>query len=125
MHYFKCNSAQHFAHDCTGSRNNINTVIESDQAHFTLFNVNTCYQNIINDSNGQKCISTKWFITKKFNEKRKIMKTHLVVHGYEGDLHNLKIDSPACSCEAMCIVMLTVSVMKWWVKSLYFTLAFL
>ena len=50
MYCFKCNSAQHFVCDCTGSRNNINTVMESDQVHFTLFNVDTHYQNVINDS---------------------------------------------------------------------------
>ena len=33
---FKCNSANPFVCDCTGLRNNINTVIESDQVHFTL-----------------------------------------------------------------------------------------
>ena len=36
---FKCNSAQHFVHDYAGLRNNINTVIDSDQIYFTLFNV--------------------------------------------------------------------------------------
>ena len=40
---FKCNSAKHFVHDCTGSRNNINIVLDSVQVHFTLFNVDTHY----------------------------------------------------------------------------------
>ena len=44
------------------------------------------------------------------------MKAHLAAHSYEEDLHNLKTDSPTCSSEAMCIVMLTVSVMKWRVR---------
>ena len=48
---FKCNSAQHFVCDCTGLWNNINTVVESDQIHFTLFNVSSHYQNVMNDSN--------------------------------------------------------------------------
>ena len=51
MHCFKCNSAQHFVYDCTGLRNNINTVMNSDQIHFTLFDMDTNYQNIINESN--------------------------------------------------------------------------
>ena len=51
MRFFRCNSTKHFEHDCTDSRNNTNTVIDSDQVHFTLFNMDTCYQNVINDSN--------------------------------------------------------------------------
>ena len=47
----KCNSAKHFACNCTGPRNNIITVVESDQVHLTLFNVDTHYQNVIHDSN--------------------------------------------------------------------------
>ena len=62
---------------------------------------------------GQKCISTRWVITEKFKDKRNIMKAHLVVCGYEEDSHNLKTDSPTCSCEAMRIVTLTALVMKW------------
>ena len=48
---FKCNSAKHFACDCTGLRNSIDTVMQSDRVHFTLFNVDTHYINAINDSN--------------------------------------------------------------------------
>ena len=48
---FKCNSAQHFVRKCIGSRNNCNTVMESDQVHFTLFNVDTSYRHVIDDSN--------------------------------------------------------------------------
>ena len=51
MHCFKCNSAQHFVHDCNDSRNKINTIMESDQINFILFNVDAHYWNVINDSN--------------------------------------------------------------------------
>ena len=47
----KWNSAQHFACDCTGLRKNTNTVMDSNQVHVTLFNVDTHYRNVINDSN--------------------------------------------------------------------------
>ena len=74
---------------------------------------------------GQKCISTRWVIMEKFKDKRKIMKACLVARGYEENSHNLKTDSPACSHEAICIVMLTASVMKWWIESLVSTSVFL
>ena len=61
----------------------------------------------------QKCISTKWIIMEKFKDKKKIIKVHLVARGYKENSHNLKTDSPTCSCEAMRIVMLKASVMKW------------
>ena len=41
---------------------------------------------------GQKCISTRWVITEKFKDKRKIMKDCLVAHGYDEDLY-IKTDS--------------------------------
>ena len=53
------------------------------------------------------------------------MKACLVAHGYKEDSHNLKTDSPTCSCEAMHVVMLTALFMKWQVESLDFTSAFL
>ena len=56
---------------------------------------------------GQKCISTRWVITEKFKDKRKIMKARFITCGYEEDSHNLKTDSPTHSHEAMHIVVLT------------------
>ena len=49
--WFKCNLAKHFAQDCSSfsSRNYINTVMDSDQAHFSLFNDDSCYWIFIND----------------------------------------------------------------------------
>ena len=56
---------------------------------------------------GQKCISTRCVIIGKFKDNMKIMKFHLVVCGYKEDLHNLKTNFPTCSCEAICLAMLT------------------
>ena len=73
-----------------------------ERKNMKIYGVYECVPDI-----GQKCISTK-----KFKDKRKIMKAHLIAHGYEGDSHDLKTDSQTCSHEAMCIVMLTALVMK-------------
>ena len=70
----------------------------------------------------QKCISTRW-VTEKSKDNKKIMKAR--AHGYKEDLHNLKIDSSACNCEALHLVMLTASVMNQQVVTLDFTSAFL
>ena len=50
-------------------------------------------------------------------DNKKIMRACLVAHVYEEDLLKLKTDSPVCYCEAMCLEMLTASVMKWQVIS--------
>ena len=47
----KWNSVKHFARDCTSSNSNINTVLNSDQVHLTLFNADTRHRIVINDSN--------------------------------------------------------------------------
>ena len=72
-----------------------------------------------------KCIPIRWVITEKLKDKTKLMKVCLVAWGDEENLNNLKTDSPACGQEVLCIVMLTTSVIKWWMESLDFTSAFL
>ena len=57
------------------------------------------------------------------SKDNKIMKAHFVVSCQ--DLHNLKRDTQICNHEAMHLVMLTASIMKSWVETLYFTSAFL
>ena len=49
----KCNWAKHIVWDCSSfsSRNDINTVVDSDQVHNSLFNVNSPNRTLINDSN--------------------------------------------------------------------------
>ena len=43
---FKYNSAKFFAWDCTSFRNGIKTVMDSDQVHFTWFNIDSYHPNI-------------------------------------------------------------------------------
>ena len=73
---------------------------------------------------GRKCISTRWVITEKFKDKRKIMKAYFVVCGCKEESHKLKTVFPTCSCEAMHIIMLTASVMKWWIESRFYVSVF-
>ena len=49
---------------------------------------------------GQTCISTRWVITEKSKDNKKIMRASLVASTYE-DLPNLKKDS-TCNCDAVC-----------------------
>ena len=74
---------------------------------------------------GQKTVSTKWVITEKIKNAKKIVKARLVAKGFEEDSRNLKTDSPTCSRESMRLVMLTASLMNWKLQTLDFTSAFL
>ena len=90
-------------------------VIDAKKREIENMEIHWVYESV--PDIGQKCISTRWVITEKFKDKKKIMKAYRVAHGYEEDSHNMKTDSPICSHEAMHIVMLTTSVMKWRAES--------
>ena len=51
MHCFKCNLSKHFVWGCTSfsSGNYINTIMDSDQVRFSLFNVDLCFRTLIYD----------------------------------------------------------------------------
>ena len=74
---------------------------------------------------GQKLISSKWHITEKFKDEKRVVKAHLVARGFEEDTTQLRTDSPTCSREAMRMVYFVAAMMSWVIKSLDFTSAFL
>ena len=46
---------------------------------------------------GQSCISTRWVITEKYKEGKKVVKARLVARGFEeNNLSSLRKDSPTC-----------------------------
>ena len=75
---------------------------------------------------GQSRVSTKWVITEKFKNGKKIVKGRLVARGFEENLSkNTRTDSPTCSRQALRLCFVTASTMCWELHSLDVTSAFL
>ncbi|GAB1599998.1 hypothetical protein Ahia01_000277300 [Argonauta hians] len=107
----------------TAEQEQANDVINAKERELENMKAHEVYECVPNI--GQKCISTRWVITEKVKDNKKVMKARLVARGYEENSHSLKTDSPTCSREGMRLVMLTASVKKWRVETLDFTSAFL
>ena len=76
----------------------INNLIESD-----------VFESVQNEN--QQTISSRWIITEKFKDGKKIVKAHLVARGFEEDSSNFTKDSPTCSCECRHLVFATAATM--------------
>ena len=74
---------------------------------------------------GQCRVSTKWVITEKIKDDKRIVKGRLVARGFEEKLQNTRTDSPTCSKLALRLCFLTAATMGWELHSLDVTAAFL
>ena len=55
---------------------------------------------------GQSVISSKWVITEKFKEQKRVLKARLVARGFEEDSSKLRTDSPTCSRQNFRLVLI-------------------
>ena len=62
---------------------------------------------------GQTLISSRWVVTEKYDNGHRKIKARLVARGFEEDSSSLKIDSPTCTKESLC-VLFSVSVSLVW-----------
>ena len=56
---------------------------------------------------------------------KKIVKAHLVAHGFEDDSSNFTKDSPTCSHECLRLVFATAATMSWDITAIDITATFL
>lgn len=74
---------------------------------------------------GQKTVSSRWIITEKFKEGKRIVKARLVARGFEEDSSEMVKDSPTCSRECLRLVFVVSSLMCWTLQSMDISCAFL
>ena len=75
---------------------------------------------------GQRCISTRWVVTEKLRDGRKVIKARLVARGFEEEnLHKLRKDSPTCGKESIRILFAVIVSKGWLMNSLDIKSAFL
>ena len=76
---------------------------------------------------GQETISSRWVITQKEVDGKKLIKARLVARGFEEDARSAEIrtDSPTCKRFSLRLVLITASTYKWKINSLDVASAFL
>ena len=73
----------------------------------------------------QPTVSSRWIITVKYKNGRRIVKARLVARGYEEDSSAMRKDSPTCNRECLRLVFVVASLMSWELQSIDISAAFL
>ena len=75
---------------------------------------------------GQSCISTRWVITEKYKEGKKVVKARLVARGFEeNNLSSLRKDSPTCGKDCLRLIFTIIASHGWKINALDVKAAFL
>ena len=72
---------------------------------------NDVFESVQNEN--QPTISSRWIITEKFKDGKKIVKARLVARGFEEDSSNFTKDSRTCGRECLCLLFATAATMSW------------
>ena len=62
---------------------------------------------------GQQTASSRWVITEKLNNGKKVIKAWLVARGFEEGSSNILKDSPTCAKEGMRLILTLLASNKW------------
>ena len=73
----------------------------------------------------EQYISTRWIVTEKIADGKKITKARVVARGFEEDSTAMVKDSPTCTKESLRMVFTVAVTQKWAIQSLDISAAFL
>ena len=79
-------------------------VVDAKEKEIKNLIENDVFESVQNEN--QPTISSRWIITEKFKDGKKIVKACLVARGFEEDLSNFTKDSPTCSRECLRLLFL-------------------
>ena len=75
---------------------------------------------------GQDALTTRWVCTSKTVGSKNVLKARLVARGFEEqNLTDIERDSPTCSRESLRLVLATVAIKSWKIRSVDIKTAFL
>jgi transposase InsO family protein len=99
-------------------------VINAKSKEISNLNEHNVYEEV--KSTGKECcISTRWIVTEKFVDAKKITKARLVARGFEEDSSLMTKDSPTCTKESLRIAFTVAATQQWKIQSLDISSAFL
>ena len=79
----------------------------------------------VSEDTGQKILSSRWVITEKIKDGKKIVKARLVVRGFEEEGESEGIDSPTCKPEVLKIALSIMKMKGWKIRSIDIKTAYL
>ena len=98
-------------------------VIEAKEKELQSWRENNVYEEV--DDLGQKAISTRWIVTEKVKEGKKICKARLVARGFEEEMAEWEKDAPTCNAETLKFCLTIMKLRKWTCYSLDVKTAYL
>ena len=100
-----------------------NTVIEAKEEELKSWIKNNVFEEV--EDNGQKAISTRWIVTEKIKQGKRICKARLVARGFEEDMPEWEKDAPTCNAETLKLCVSLINMKKWTCKTLDVKTAYL
>ena len=90
---------------------NSDAVEQAKDAEMQNWKDNDVFEEV--EDTGQGTISMRWVPTEKIVDGKTILKTRLVVRGFEEDTENLRKDSPTCTKESVRLLLAMASIRSW------------
>ena len=86
-------------------------VIEAKEKELQSWRENDVYEEV--EDVGQRIISTRWIVTEKVKEGKKICKARLVARGFEEEMAEWEKDAPTCNAETLKFCLTVMKLKKW------------
>ena len=90
---------------------NSDAVEQAKDAEMQNWKDNDVFEEV--EDTGQGTISMRWVPTEKIVDGKTILKTRLVVRGFEEDTENLRKHSPTCIKESVRLLLAMASIRSW------------
>ena len=98
-------------------------VVEAKEKELQSWRENDVYEEV--EDVGQRAISTRWIVTEKVKEGKKICKARLVARGFEEEMAEWEKDAPTCNAETLKFCLAIMKFKKWMCYSLDVKTAYL
>ena len=99
------------------------SVIEAKEKELQSWRENDVYEEV--EDIGQRAISTRWIVTEKVKEGKKICKARLVARGFEEEMAEWEKDAPTCNAETLKFCLAVMKLKGWRCYSLDVKTAYL
>ena len=99
------------------------SILEAKERELQSWRENNVYKEV--EDIGQKAISTRWIVTEKIKEGKKICKARLVARGFEEEMAEWEKDAPTCNAETLKFCLTVMKLKKWTCYSLDVKTAYL
>ena len=87
------------------------SIVEAKEKELQSWRENDVYEEV--EDIGQKAITTRWIVTEKVKEGKKLCKARLVARGFEEEMAEWEKDAPTCNAETLKFCLAIMKFKKW------------